>query len=170
MSLEQISYIAQIVAAVAVMGSLIYVGLQLRQNTAQMERAEANATHAQQSVIRMAIVSHRDIAELWLTGLADDGELDAADELRFETLLQERVIAGWHIWDRVQRGLLTTMSSDGSANTIAAFLSTRRGRAFWESGGLRSGSGYAEGLERAIARLSERSTTPSDATGASGPA
>jgi len=165
MSLEQISYIAQIVAAVAVVGSLIYVGLQLRQNTAQMERAEANATHAQQSAIRMAIVTNRDIAQLWLMGLSDDGELNSADELRFETLLEERVIAGWHIWDRVQRGLLTTVSSEGSASAIATFLSTRRGRAFWVNSRFRSGSAYAESPERAIARRSERSVTTSDPSG-----
>ncbi len=41
MSFQQISYLAQTVASIGVIVSLIFVGLQIRQNTRALERAEA---------------------------------------------------------------------------------------------------------------------------------
>ena len=105
MSFEQISYLAQIVASVAVVASLIFVGLQIKQNTAALQRNEHNSTMAQWTVIRMAIVKHRDIAELMTAGLHGERALDAADQLRLEQMLQENAWAAFHIWDRTQRGI-----------------------------------------------------------------
>jgi len=47
MSFEQISYLAQIVASVGVVVSLIFVGLQIRQNTGALQRNEHNSTMTQ---------------------------------------------------------------------------------------------------------------------------
>src|SRR6185503_14750115 len=44
MSFEQISYLAQIIASVGVVVSLIFVGLQIRQNTGALQRNEHNST------------------------------------------------------------------------------------------------------------------------------
>ena len=81
MSFEQISYLAQTVASVGVVVSLTFVGLQIRQNTAALERNEHNSTMEQWTVIRMAIAKNRDIAELMTAGLHDERPLDPADQL-----------------------------------------------------------------------------------------
>src|SRR6202795_3241659 len=106
MSFEQISYLAQIFASVGVVVSLIFVGLQIRQNTAALQRNEHNSTMAQWTVIRMAIATNRDIAELMTAGLHAERPLDAADQLRLEQMLQENASAAFHIWQRTQRGIL----------------------------------------------------------------
>jgi hypothetical protein len=97
MSLEQLSYLAQMVASVGVIVSLIFVGLQIRQNTGALRRNEHNSTVAQWTVVRMAIAKHRDIAELMTAGLKGKGALDAADQLRLEQMLQENAWASFHI-------------------------------------------------------------------------
>ena len=68
MSLEQLSYLAQIFASVGVIVSLIFVGLQIKHNTGALQRDEHNSTMAQWTVIRMAIAKNRDIAELMTAG------------------------------------------------------------------------------------------------------
>lgn len=105
MSFEQISLLAQIVASVGVVVSLIFVGLQIRQNTAALQRTEHNSTMEQWTVIRQAIAQSRDIAELMTAGLQGERALDAADQLRLEQMLQENAWAAFHIWDRMQRGI-----------------------------------------------------------------
>ncbi len=72
MSLEQLSSLAQIIGSVGLIVSLIFVGLQIKHNTAALQRNEHNSTMAQWTVIRMAIAKNRDIAELMTAGL--DGE------------------------------------------------------------------------------------------------
>jgi hypothetical protein len=132
MSFEQISYLAQIVASVGVVVSLIFVGLQIRQNTAALQRDEHNSTMEQWTVIRMAIAKHRDIAELMTAGLHDERALDAADQLRLEQMLQENAWAAFHIWDRTQRGIFPkgTFEATGGA-LLETLLSTPGGEGWW---------------------------------------
>jgi hypothetical protein len=103
MSFEQISYLAQIVASVGVIVPLVFVGLQIRQNTAALQRNEHNSTMEQWTVTRQAIAQNRDIAELMTAGLKGERVLDAADQLRLEMLLNENAWASFHIWERTKR-------------------------------------------------------------------
>jgi hypothetical protein len=105
MSFEQLSYLAQMVASVGVIVSLIFVGLQIKQNTGALQRNEHNSTMAQWTVIRMAFAKNRDIAELMTSGLNEERTLDAADQLRLEQMLAENAWASFHIWERTQRGI-----------------------------------------------------------------
>jgi len=132
MSFEQISYLAQIVASVGVVVSLIFVGLQIKQNTGALERNEHNSTMAQWTVIRMAIAKHRDIAEFMTTGLRGESALDAADQLRLEQMLQEYAWASFHIWDRTQRGVFPKGTFEATAGVMLCdLLLTLRGGAWW---------------------------------------
>ena len=106
MSLEQLSFLAQIAASVGVVLSMVFVGLQIRQNTAALYRNEHNSTMAQWTVIRMAIARHRDLAEFMTAGLDGERAMDPADQLRLEQFLAEHLWAAFHIWDREQRGVV----------------------------------------------------------------
>ena len=55
MSLEQLSYLAQIIGSVGLILSLVFVGLQIKHNTAALQRNEHNSTMAQWTAIRQAI-------------------------------------------------------------------------------------------------------------------
>jgi hypothetical protein len=105
MSLEQLSYFAQIIGSIGVVVSLVFVGVQVRHNTSALERNEHNSTMAQWTVIRMAMTANRDTAELMTAGLRGERLLDAADQLRLEQFLSENAWAAFHIWDRTQRGV-----------------------------------------------------------------
>lgn len=134
MSLEQWSSLAQIVASIGVIVSLLFVGLQVRQNTGALQRSEHNSTMAQWTVIRMAIARNRDIAELMTAGLHGERTLDAADQLRLENMLQECAWASFHIWDRTQRGVFPkgTFELTGGAY-LGGLLRTAHGEAWWRS-------------------------------------
>src|SRR4051794_23867943 len=134
MSFEQISYLAQIVASVGVIVSLIFVGLQIRQNTGALQRNEHNSTMAQWTVIRMAIAQNREIAELMTVGLHGERALDAADQLRLEQMLGEQAWAAFHIWDRTQRGIFPkgTFEATGGA-PLDVLLTTAGGETWWRS-------------------------------------
>src|SRR5438045_7019220 len=128
MSFEQISYLAQIVASVGVVVSLIFVGLQIRQNTGALQRNEHNSTMTQWTVIRMAIAKNRDIAELMTSGLYGERPLDAADQLRLEQMLQEYLWAAFHILDRTKRGVFPKGTFEATAGPLVGIiLSTTRG-------------------------------------------
>jgi hypothetical protein len=134
MSFEQISYLAQIVASAGVVASLIFVALQIRQNTGALERNEHNSTMAQWTVIRMAIAKHRDVAELMTAGLHGERALDAADQLRLEQMLQENAWASFHIWERTQRGIFPKGTFEFSCGAhLCGLLGTAAGGTWWRS-------------------------------------
>ncbi len=132
MSLEQWSSLAQIIASVGVIVSLIFVGLQIKHNTGALQRDEHNSTMAQWTVIRQAIAGNRDIAELMTAGLHGGRELDAADQLRLEQMLQEHAWASFHIWERTQRGIFPKGTFELTAGPLLyTLLKTPRGAAWW---------------------------------------
>ena len=92
MNWNAIVAVSQLIAAVGVILSLVFVGLQIKQNTRALQRTEHNSTMEQWTVIRQAIAQNRDIAEIMTTGLHGESDLDAADQLRLEQMLQEN---GW---------------------------------------------------------------------------
>src|SRR5262252_9400814 len=105
MNLDQLAQVAGIVGSVGIVLSMVFVGLQIRQQTAALNRNEHNSTMQQWTVIRMAIAKHRDIAELMTDGIQGQRVLDAAEQLRLDMLLNEQLWAAFHIWDREQRGI-----------------------------------------------------------------
>jgi hypothetical protein len=132
MSLEQLSYLAQIVASIGVIVSLVFVGSQIRQNTRAIERNEHNSTMSQWTVIRQAIATNPDIAELMTAGLSGARVLDSASQLRLEQMLQEYAWASFHIWDRTQRGVFPKGTFEATAGVMLCdLLQTERGAAWW---------------------------------------
>src|SRR5438477_781583 len=132
MSLAQLADLAQMIAAVGVIASLVFVGLQIKHNTAALVRNEHNSTMAQWTVIRQAIATNRDIAELMTAGLRGETALDAADQLRLEQFLQEHLWASFHIWDRTQRGVFPKGTFELSVGQyLKDILGTARGGAWW---------------------------------------
>ena len=158
MPLEQLSYLAQIVASVGVVVSLIFVGLQIRQNTRALERTEHNSTMEQWTVVRMAVAKNRDIAEFMTAGLDGERVLDAADQLRLEQMLQECSWACFHIWDRTQRGVfpMGTFEWTGGA-FLCRLLRTARGGTWWRSA---KSTGFIPGFVADVDAMLARDSGP----------
>jgi hypothetical protein len=134
MSFEQVSYLAQILASVGVIVSLVFVGLQIRQNTGALQRNEHNSTMEQWTVVRMAIAKDRDIAELMTAGLHGERALDAADQLRLEQMLSENLWASFHIWERTERGIFPKGTFEWTTGShLSDLLRTVRGEAWWRT-------------------------------------
>jgi hypothetical protein len=132
MSLEQISLLTQLISSVAIIVSLTFAGLQIKQNTGALQRNEHNSTMEQWTVLRQAIAQNRDIAELMTSGLSGERALDAADQLRLEQMLQEYGWASFHIWDRTQRGVFPKGTFEATAGAfLASLLRTPSGEGWW---------------------------------------
>jgi hypothetical protein len=85
--------------------SLIYIGIQLHQSTAQLKRNESNATLAQSSTFRHLVIADKDVARVWHAGLSNDPPLDPADRVRFEWMLVDYTFVALQVWERTKLGL-----------------------------------------------------------------
>ncbi|HEY7799018.1 MAG TPA: hypothetical protein VIA80_09655 [Hyphomonadaceae bacterium] len=158
---ELASHLSQVIASIAVVVSLIYVGIQLAQNTGQLRRAENNATLTQFQAIRLSIIENRDVAELLSRGLYSENALDLADELRLESFLSEFTWSTFHIWDRARSGFLDREEfTRGGAPNLARMLCTPRGAAWWQVSKTQFAAGFAEEVDAAIAAMPSGPAVP----------
>ena len=93
MDWNALSAIAEIVGAVAVIGSLIYIAVQIRQNSILLKQntdfARASIVHetnVSQTKIYELIVQDKEVAEIFQRGINGD-ILDGTELLRFEAIL-----------------------------------------------------------------------------------
>lgn len=133
--LENLGNIGDFLGGIGVVITLIYLAVQIRQNTRQLRSDSAAAqtrslegTNTDISKWIGGIVEHRDVAELWAKGLADIDSLDATDRLRFDYLGMQLLQA----WQAVYRR--TTHADDPELwNVTLTFV-----RLYFKSPGFRA--------------------------------
>ncbi|MGQ0559339.1 MAG: hypothetical protein ACT4OE_07110 [Sphingosinicella sp.] len=83
MSLEQTSFLAQIISAAAVIASLIFVGVQLRQTIKAVRAASSQAHSAMYHSIGANIVDNGEFASIWRRSIADPDSVNDDERARF---------------------------------------------------------------------------------------
>ena len=145
----------EFVGAIAIVVTLIYLAVQIRQNTQQMRRVEMNAGMAQFSVPRMAIASDRDLAELYVKAAQAPAELDAVDEVRLDMLRNEWMWAFFHSWDRAQEGSVDREDWETSTRPgVAQLLGAEGGPRWWEANRQGFNTGFQAEIDRALQDVS----------------
>src|SRR5215468_9355514 len=88
MTLEQVSYLSQTIAAVAVVVSLIYAALQFRTYVKAAGDTRYIAAQSDIQAFQRMIVADPDCARIFRDGLADDANLDNTERWRFGAMMQ----------------------------------------------------------------------------------
>lgn len=83
MTLEQWSYAAQVVSAIAVIASLIFVGFQVRKATAAIRATSSQAHSSLYTDLVQSIIDNADFARVWSIGLMDPKALKEEEWVRF---------------------------------------------------------------------------------------
>ena len=156
MTLEDIYYISQIIAVVAIFGSLIFVGIQIRQNTRATRAASHNAVSNALNEINRMFAENADLTRIWLAGNADRRTLNPEERWRFDSLCR----AYMHVCETmyVQASLGTgdkgvmLAEEDG----IKAVFASPGSREWWSE----NPYGFSKKFRSYIARLSQVSNPP----------
>jgi len=89
MSLEQIYYVGQTVAVVALVASLVFVGLQVRQNTRAQRAAARDSFQSIKTAQLSLLIADRAVADLHRKGVRDLSALDDIDRWRFGAIMMQ---------------------------------------------------------------------------------
>ena len=82
MTLENMFYISQTVAAFAIVVSLLFVGVEVRHSNRETRHRTIEEMQQNYRDGRAFIINHADVARAWISGLHDLTALDPADKLR----------------------------------------------------------------------------------------
>lgn len=83
MSLEQASFVAQIVSAVAIIASLIFVGVQLRQATRAVRNSASQAHSSIYTQIVSPLIEAGDFAAIWHRTITNPASASDVEWVRF---------------------------------------------------------------------------------------
>lgn len=83
MSLEQWAFVAQIISAIAVVASLVFVGYQLKHTTAAIRATSSQAHASLYTDLVRSIIDNADFARSWSIGLTDPKALAEAEWVQF---------------------------------------------------------------------------------------
>ncbi|MEP3051919.1 MAG: hypothetical protein ABJP48_04160 [Erythrobacter sp.] len=85
MTLEDFYFLSQIAAALGIMASLIFVGVQVRQSTRQAKAAAAQAVHDNFANWYLSFSEHPHLSEIGVKGLAGLDNLTPEETMHFVT-------------------------------------------------------------------------------------
>jgi len=106
MPLSDLANIAQVIASAAVVVSLVFISMQIRQSTV-VNKAVMTAQTDQYFANLMAPLLDREFSELWFRGsMGGNGELDTPDFLRFWAYHRNMFHAQQDVYTQIKTGLL----------------------------------------------------------------
>ena len=131
-SLEQASFLAQIISAIAVFASLVFVGVQVRQNTKAVRAASSQAHSAMYHSLTDNIVNAEGFADVWRRALDNLDDVNEEELVRFFSFAS----ASFRFFEASRVQWLLGQLDDEHWHTIeqhATALAAKPGiRAFWQ--------------------------------------
>jgi len=134
MSIEQLGSLGEFIAAIAVLVSLIYVGYQVKQNTAELRQGAFRDVYQAYSNLRRSIITNPDI--LSLLNRVKSSPLDEISEeerMLLDNYYNEQIWTTVQLWLLVTRGQLeyTDSAWNLTIDSILADIDSPVFRHYW---------------------------------------
>jgi hypothetical protein len=135
MNWDAIGSVGELIGAIAVVITLVFLTVQLKQNTRSI-RASTRSQHTEAVSNSLATLQNQNFASVMITGMNDPESLSAVDKLRFGSYLL-RLLRGWEdayfhwrdgdydegAWHSNRAFMLDMLSISG----VNAYFNTRKG-------------------------------------------
>jgi hypothetical protein len=129
MSLDDLGNVGELVGAIAVVVSLLYLAVQIRQNTRSVRAATHHSSARAATETQNFFGQSNDAARIFLAGSRDSEELTEEERMRFDSMLlsifmwyedsffqyQQSMIDG-EVWEGRQQALLGQLKRPGTAS------------------------------------------------------
>jgi len=134
MNWDAISGIAEMIGAAGVIGSLLYVGFQIRQNTIAAQRTNARHTHTDHASALHAILDEK-VSEIVLRGIDDLDTLTPHERYRFDLAVTSWLEAVEQAFADYRREEFPEDLIRPFRNRIAGVIGSPGGRKWWAQRG-----------------------------------
>ncbi len=126
-----IGAVSEVIAAVAVVISLVYLAAQVRQANKIARATTRNAIAESAQALTRDIIDDREMAEIFVKHLNGE-KLDAVEALRMAGRCYRDMRHWENIYYQVREGLLTAEEWSGFRKNLAALFAVEAYREYWE--------------------------------------
>jgi hypothetical protein len=130
MSLEQVFYLSQSIASIAVVGSLIYLGLQVR-GADRSQRAVMQRGRADRASNAALTVANGELARVWQSGMDTDPTMTREEVTQWLLLCRSMFLSGEDSYLQHKARTLDQAAFDSYCAGVRSYMSRPGFRAGW---------------------------------------
>ena len=160
MTISQLGSLGEFLSSIAVLITLVYLAMQIRQNTSTTRAVSHHAITDALNQLNLTIATDDQAAQIWLTGMQDRSSLTAIQREKYDALLR----AYLHICDTMYYQAQIGAGDDGlwkaEERYLAVILSSNGGKQWLAENSLSISSGFRAAIE-SILEHSQRSGSES---------
>jgi hypothetical protein len=131
MSLEQAAYLSQIVGAIAVLSSLVFVGLQIRQNTRSQKVVAVDSLAAAIAAINIPAIESAELGEALATAMRDWGSATREQRIVAHYFLFSYFKLAENAWFQRRANVLDDAQWSGWETMMRSYYHTRGVQSVW---------------------------------------
>jgi len=147
LKLSDWSNVAEIVGTLVVIVTLVFVGLQVRQNTLAVESAAAQAVHENFAGWYTSLQSEPVLFEISVKGMQNYSSLNEVEKAQFIAMFMAFCSHSQNAYYKWKDGSLSLELWRGWKLVSMNFFSTSGGKAFWIERGYLFGAGFRSYIE-----------------------
>lgn len=132
MTIQELGSIGEFVAAIATLGTLVYLAAQIRQNT---QAVRGSTIHAMTDSMQAELQWSHEIAAIWTKSFEHPEQLTSTEAWSLSSWLTSALMARQNEFFQYRRGLLDSELWEASEGIIRINLSTPWTRDWWEVSG-----------------------------------
>lgn len=131
MTLETFYFIAQIVAALAIVGSLLFVGIQLRAQNREQQLARGNEAADNHDRFQKLLIENQDLRDIWVKGVDGLDVLTPSERIAFGAYLALWVGAMMRFNEREKAGFTSPSTRAGTFSMYQSITRREGPRQWW---------------------------------------
>jgi hypothetical protein len=147
MTLNDLANLGQVIGAIAVVISLIYVALSIRQNTKAIRAATAQSVHEHFSNWYHLIAADAELAQVAANGLRDYASLSEQERVRFVATFMSFLSYSQNAFLKWREGLLKPALWLGWEQVMMNLFGAPGGKALWKERGYLFGDEFRRYIE-----------------------
>ncbi len=133
MTLQDLGSIGEFTAAIATLVTLVYLALQIRQNTRSVRSAALDSISMSISEFMDKVAQDPALTKLWFDGLSGTVELSESDDRRFGLLLISLARRWENAFHQSRAGVLESASWSGMLAGLTFVFSAPGAQAWWKA-------------------------------------
>jgi hypothetical protein len=150
MTLEEINNVSQIFGVVLVFASLVFVGLQIRQNTRALKATSHHAVTDSFNALNSLLISDRKVARLWRLGMAGAEGLDEDERTSFGFMALGYMRVFETLYYQYTAGTLEKQLFNAELNTLKWTVTNPGFRTWWSNNPISLSAQYRTFIEDLI--------------------
>ena len=152
LKLAEWANIAEIIGAVAIIVSLIYVGLQVNDNTAAVRSAAANDASVAMQVWYLEMGSNREAGDMWFNAMTSPEPLSTNDEFQFMMMMHAVLLGMQNTFLLAEEGTLDVEFREAITTAVVAVKDLPGMERYWRQRRNFFHSGFAEYIDGLLAQ------------------